>query len=134
MQRSLGSRLTHSRLMRRLAPTHFNTVVTVGAMTIVFDDYNQPIAQTFQPSEIDALINIPAYKEPLGDQENAKPNQISITDKFAIALAGYFPQIRTNDTAKINERLYNITGVTSDDTDTITFLNVQIVNPLITET
>ena len=124
-------------MMCHLAPTHFNCKVTIGAMVITYDDYNEPIDQTFQPSEIKKLTNISGYKEPLGTQsgspEAAKPNQVVITDKFAVALAGYFPQIRTSDVAKINERLYNITGVTSDDTDTITYLNVQIVNP-VTET
>ena len=136
MQRRQGSRLTHGRMMCQLALTHFNSVVTIGAMTIVYDDYNQPVDQIFTPSEIKTLTNIPCYKEPLGQltsPEVAKPNQIVITDKFVVALAGYFPQIRDSDIAKINERLYNITGVTSDDTDTITFLNVQIVNP-VTET
>jgi len=120
-------------MMRHLAPTHFNSVLTIGAMTIVYDDYNQPIDQIFVPSEIAVLTNIPCYKEPLGDQEGTKPNQIVITDTFVVALAGYFPQIRTSDVARINERLYNITGVTSDDTDTVTFLNVQIVNALAIE-
>lgn len=114
--------------MRQLAPTHFNSIVTIGTITIIYDDYNQPIDQIFVASEIAQLTNIPCYKEPLGDQESSKPNQIVITDRFAVALAGYFPQIRTSDIARINERLYNITGVTSDDTDTVTFLNVQIVN------
>lgn len=119
--------------MRQLGPTHFSSVLTVGAITIVYDEYNQPIDQIFAPSDIPTLTNIPCYKEPLGNQEGAKPNQIVITDKFVVALAGYFPQIRTSDAVRINERLYNVTGVTSDDTDTITFLNVQIVNAPIVE-
>jgi len=137
MRRRDGSRLAHPRMLRRLSQTHFNNVATIGTMTIVYDDFNQPIDQIFTPSDIPELTNIPCYKEPLGevgkDQEYGKPNQIVITDKFNVALAGYFPQIRTEDVIRINERLYDITGVASDDTNTITFLNVKVVNASVIE-
>lgn len=129
MKRRSGSLLTNPRMMRHLT-THFNSIATIGKYVITYDSFNQPIDQTFTPSPLEALQAIQCYKEPLGEQESAKPNQIVITDRFAVALCGYFPQIRTGDDVQINERIYNITGVTSDDTDTVTFLNVQIVNPI----
>lgn len=110
--------------------THFNSLATIGQNQIIFDDFNQPIGYEFVPSPLVELQSIKCYKEPLGDQESGKPNQIIITDKLVVALCGYFPQIRVEDDIQINERIYNITGVISDDTDTITFLNIQIVNPL----
>lgn len=107
---------------------HFNSIATIGELTIIYDAFNQPIGTEFTPSDIPSLVNIRCYKEPLSDQEVAKPNQIVITDKLMVALDGYFPQIRLTDYIRINERIYNITGVASDDTDTITYLNVQVVN------
>lgn len=132
MKRRNGSLIVNSRMMSHLT-THFNSYATIGTITTITDSFNQPVEQVFTPSDIGELHNIQCYKEPLGEQESAKPNQILITDRFAVALCGYFPQIRLNDAIKINERLYNITGVTSDDTDTITFLNVQVVNPIVVE-
>jgi hypothetical protein len=132
MKRRSGSPIVNPRMMRHLT-THFNSIATIGIYEIIYDSFNQPIDQTFTPSPIVALQAILAYKEPLGDQEVAKPNQVVITDRFMVALCGYFPQIRTGDDVRINERVYNITGVTSDDTDTVTFLNVQIVNPIVIE-
>lgn len=127
MKRREGSLIVNPRMMRALT-AHFNSLATIGEYEIIYDDFNQPVDQVFTPSPIPTLTNIRCYKEPIGGQEAAKPNQIVITDKFIVALAGYFPQIRTDDFIQINERIYNITGVTSDDTDTITFLNVQVVN------
>lgn len=112
--------------MRSLARTHFNSVCAIGIEVIVYDDYNQPIGTDFAPYA--NLQAIPCYKEPQAT-EAAQPNSVVITDAFVVALAGYYPSIRAEaDLAKINERVYNIKGVTSDDTDTITFLNVEIVN------
>lgn len=130
MRRRQGSRLTHPRMMRRLEKTHFNSTCAIGIEIIIYDTFNQPVGTGFAPYP--RLQAIPCYKEPLSTQippERSQPNQVIITDKFVIALAGYYPSIRSEtDSAKINERVYNITGVTSDDTDTITFLNVEIVN------
>lgn len=109
----------------------FNSLCTIGLYEITVDTRNQPIEGIFNPSDIPALNNIRCYKEPLIDQEAPKTNQVVITNKLAVALQGYYPQIRDTDFCMINETVYNVRGVVSDDTDTITYLNVEIVNNIV---
>lgn len=118
--------IAHPRLMRSI-PFVFNSRGTVMRGTPTQDLFGEDL-YTYEEDPI--LKDIYCYVEPIQNMEVRLPNQTVITQTHKIVLKGYFPTITNADHFFIEpDEDYNIIEVLHDDTDTMTILTCERVNP-----
>jgi hypothetical protein len=113
------------RLMRALGSI-FNSLCTIAVETITQDPSGEEII-TYVADPL--MTGIKCYVEPLTQTEIRRPDQTIVERPFTIALQGYYPRIDVEDHAVVGvTQVHNILAVKHDDTNTITFLDTEIIN------
>lgn len=113
--------------MLRALTMIFNSTCVIEPETIATnpDSGEEEVTYVADPQMIDILC----YVEPQSQVEIRRPDQTIVERPFTIALQGYFPRIDVEDQAVVNgTQRHNILAVRHDDTNTITFLDTEIIN------
>lgn len=122
------SPLIHPRLMRELR-NHHNSLCTIEINTEVQDPNSGEETTTYRADPL--MTAIRCYVEAQTRREIRRPDQTIVENAFVIQLAGYYPRIDVEDHAIIlgaTDQVHNILGVSHDDTQTITYLDTEIIN------
>lgn len=121
--------LVDPRLARTLTETgHYPNRVTIERTAGTRNSVGQIIGTA---DELAGHIAIPARVErdrTVVADETRLPDRTAFIDRHAIALAGFYPEITTNDEA-VDElgRRFNITAVDHDAAHAFTFLRAEVV-------
>lgn len=107
---------------------HFQSRVNIGRRTETQDEFNEIVIEYIVDH---TLTDIPAYVEPAfaGAGEMRQPEQTIVVNKFQIYLKGYYPTILVSDRAYVDSVPHDILNVAHDDSNTLTVLTSEIVNP-----
>jgi hypothetical protein len=106
----------------------FNHLCTLADPHRTLDQYGEEIV-TYTPTTDPALQVVRCYLEPATGAETRRATDVFDVVTFMVALDGYYPQIRVAQAVIVADKTYNITKVSHDDTNTQTYLTVEIVNP-----
>lgn len=120
------SQLVHPKMLAALA-TIFNSQCTIEVETVTQDPNSgeETIIYVADP----LMTAIKCYVEPNNQTEVRRSDQTIVEKAWAICLSGYYPRIDVEDRARVNTgALHNILNVKHDDTNTVTFLDTEIIS------
>lgn len=102
----------------------FPSLATIEGKTETYDDYGQSV-EAWLP--VPGLQAIACSKAPLSAQERQALNYTATDQVWIVLLAGAYPSITTNHRAEIDNALYDIDAVETDQTGSVTRLRVRSV-------
>ena len=120
----MKSKIVHPQLMQSL-PYIFNSLCAIHHYKETTNEYNEVIV-TYEADR--DMAGILCYKEPISGSEVRNQLDTTQMSNFVAALQGYYPKIVVTDQAVIDGIPFNIQRVTHDDTNTATFLTLEVVN------
>lgn len=116
--------LIHPRMLERLG-RFFPLAATVEQRTVTQDAYGEVI-ETW--SALPGHEAIPCARTPLSSTERAALQLTATTEAWHVLLRGAYPAITTDHRLVIAGEAYDIVGVETDQTSTLTRLTIQRVS------
>lgn len=116
--------IVHPRLMAAMPAGFFPSRCTVEAKTATLDEFGDQLVSWLP---VPAIVDIACAKAPLTALERQAAGYTATDQVWHVLLSGAYPTITTTHRAVVDSETFDIDGVETDQTATVTRLRVRSV-------
>lgn len=119
-------RLVHPMLMQSLQHFH-NSRCSISRTETTRNSFQEELVTVVVDQ---SLCAIPCFLDRTGGSEQRQPTQTIVAGTYIVQLARYCPSIDQHCVAVIDGTSFNVVDVVHDDTNTLTYLGLEIINAI----